>query len=46
VVQFLGLFTSDTKENYLVMEYLPKGSLLDTLHTEKEVLAPKDFIKM
>eukprot|EP01114_Cavostelium_apophysatum_P001939 TRINITY_DN1169_c0_g2_i1.p1 TRINITY_DN1169_c0_g2~~TRINITY_DN1169_c0_g2_i1.p1 ORF type:complete len:1386 (-),score=265.65 TRINITY_DN1169_c0_g2_i1:45-4202(-) len=44
IVQFLGKFTSSSGEYYIVMEYLPKGSLLDFLHKEEKNMKFTDLM--
>jgi serine/threonine protein kinase len=48
VVRCLGLFTSDSGERYMVLEYLSKGSLLDFLKRPdiQAKLKTSDFIVM
>eukprot|EP01114_Cavostelium_apophysatum_P007503 TRINITY_DN1960_c0_g1_i7.p1 TRINITY_DN1960_c0_g1~~TRINITY_DN1960_c0_g1_i7.p1 ORF type:complete len:2023 (-),score=364.09 TRINITY_DN1960_c0_g1_i7:465-6533(-) len=46
IVQFLGKFTSPAGERFIVMEYLPKGSLVDFFRLEKRNLTLKDLMDM
>jgi len=45
-VQFLGIFTSDTNEQYIVVEYLPKGGLRTLLQERRDKLNIIDLLNM
>ena len=44
IVQFLGIYNSPTNEQYIVMEYLSKGSLDQVLTIGKGLIQIKDLI--
>ncbi|MEM3062175.1 MAG: protein kinase [Nitrososphaerota archaeon] len=46
IVRFLGIYTSNTGEQFIVMEYLSKGSLDVLLALEKQSLTLSDLLAM
>jgi len=46
VVQFFGLYTNSTGEQFIVVEYMSRGSLLDVLRTDQNTITESDQISM
>ena len=46
VLQFYGIYTSPSNEQYIVTEFLNKGSLRDLLQTEGNKMSQQDLISM
>ena len=46
IVRFIGICTSNSREQYIVTEFVSKGSLLDVLRNEKEKINMDDMIEM
>jgi len=46
VVQFLGIFTGEDGTQYIVTEYMPKGSIHDILKKEKDSLTTRDLLEI
>ena len=46
IVRFIGIYTSKSREQYIVTEFVSKGSLLDVLRNEKEKIKMDNLIEM
>jgi serine/threonine protein kinase len=46
IVRFIGTCTSNSREQYIVTEFVSKGSLLDVLRNEKEKIDMNDLLEM
>ena len=46
IVQFFGLYTSESGDKYIVNELLSKGSLLDLLRSHAETITVVDLLTM
>jgi hypothetical protein len=42
----MGIFINDEGEQFIVCEYMPKGSVLRTLREESNKLQIKDLLRM
>jgi len=45
-VGFLGVYTSEKDEKFMVMEFVSRGSLDDILRTQKDKLKTSDLVDM
>ena len=46
IVRFIGIYTSNLREQYIVTEFVSRGSLLDLLRNEKEKIKMDNLIEM
>ncbi len=46
IVYYMGVYTSNKGEKYIVMEYLNRGSLLQVVQAEKQKLTIVDLLSM
>ena len=46
IVRFIGIYTSNSREQYIITEFVSKGSLLDVLRNEKEMINMDVLLEM
>ena len=46
IVRFIGIYISNSREQYIVTEFVSKGSLVDVLRNEKETMNMDDLLEM